>query len=313
MNKHPLGRSGIEIAPLAFGGNVFGWTADEKRSFELLDRFVERGFNAVDTADVYSSWAPGHRGGESEKVLGKWLKQSGKRDDIVLMSKVGLWEARKGLSKANIEAAVNDSLTRLNTDYLDVYFAHTDDQDTPLDETLTAFSKLIEAGKVRTIGASNYSAGRLRQALDVSKEQGLPRYELIQPLYNLVERDKYEGELKTLASEQALGVVSYFSLASGFLTGKYKTLEDTKGSDRERFLGHYFDERGKRVLGELLSVADELDAKPAQVALAWLLAKDGVTAPIASATKLEQLDDTLDAVELTLSGEAIERLNAAGE
>ncbi|WP_252108206.1 MULTISPECIES: aldo/keto reductase [unclassified Halomonas] len=313
MNKHPLGRSGIEIAPLAFGGNVFGWTADEKRSSELLDRFVERGFNAVDTADVYSSWAPGHRGGESEKVLGKWLKQSGKRNDIVLMSKVGLWEARKGLSRSNIEAAVNDSLTRLNTDYLDVYFAHTDDQDTPLEETLTAFSKLIEAGKVRTIGASNYSAGRLRQALDVSKEQGLPRYELIQPLYNLVERDKYEGELKTLASEQALGVVSYFSLASGFLTGKYKTLEDTKGSDREQFLGHYFDERGKRVLGELLSVADELDAKPAQVALAWLLAKDGVTAPIASATKLEQLDDTLDAVELTLPGEAIERLNAAGE
>ncbi|WNL39189.1 aldo/keto reductase [Halomonas sp. PAMB 3232] len=313
MNKHPLGRSGIEIAPLAFGGNVFGWTADEKRSFELLDRFVERGFNAVDTADVYSSWAPGHEGGESEKVLGKWLKQTGKRDDIVLMSKVGLWEARKGLGAANIEAAVNDSLTRLNTDYLDVYFAHTDDQGTPLEETLTAFSKLIEAGKVRTIGASNYSAGRLRQALDVSKAQGLPRYELIQPLYNLVERDKYEGELATLVREQEIGVVSYFSLASGFLTGKYKTLEDTKGSDREQFLGHYFDARGKRVLSELLSVADELGVKPAQVALAWLLARNGVTAPIASATKLEQLDDTLDAVELVLPGEAIERLTKAGE
>ncbi|UYF99717.1 aldo/keto reductase [Halomonas sp. GD1P12] len=313
MNKHPLGRSGIEIAPLAFGGNVFGWTADEKRSFELLDRFVERGFNAVDTADVYSSWAPGHEGGESETVLGKWLKQTGKRDDIVLMSKLGLWEARKGLGAANIEAAVNDSLTRLNTDYLDVYFAHTDDQDTPLEETLTAFSKLIEAGKVRTIGASNYSAGRLRQALDVSKAQGLPRYELIQPLYNLVERDKYEGELATLVREQEIGVVSYFSLASGFLTGKYKTLEDTKGSDREQFLGHYFDARGKRVLSELLSVADELGVKPAQVALAWLLARNGVTAPIASATKLEQLDDTLDAVELVLPGEAIERLTKAGE
>ncbi|WNL42532.1 aldo/keto reductase [Halomonas sp. PAMB 3264] len=313
MNKHPLGRSGIEIAPLAFGGNVFGWTADEKRSFELLDRFVERGFNAVDTADVYSSWAPGHEGGESETVLGKWLKQTGKRDDIVLMSKVGLWEARKGLGAANIEAAVNDSLTRLNTDYLDVYFAHTDDQDTPLEETLTAFSKLIEAGKVRTIGASNYSAGRLRQALDVSKAQGLPRYELIQPLYNLVERDKYEGELATLVREQEIGVVSYFSLASGFLTGKYKTLEDTKGSDREQFLGHYFDARGKRVLSELLSVADELGVKPAQVALAWLLARNGVTAPIASATKLEQLDDTLDAVELVLPVEAIERLTKAGE
>ncbi|MFG6667744.1 aldo/keto reductase [Halomonas sp. HNIBRBA4712] len=313
MQKYALGRSGIDIAPLAFGGNVFGWTADEKRSFELLDRFVERGFNAVDTADVYSAWASGHEGGESEKVLGKWLKQSGKRDDIVLMSKVGMWEKRKGLSAANIEAAVNDSLKRLNTDYLDVYFAHIDDKDVPFEETQGAFDKLIKAGKVRTIGASNHSAERLKQALDVAKEHNLPRYELMQPLYNLAEREEYESGLSELANKESLGVVSYFSLASGFLTGKYKTFEDAKGSAREPFLEKYFDERGQRILDTLLSVSKDVDAKPAQVALAWLRARDGVTAPIASATKLEQLDDTLDAVQMTLPDEAVKRLNEAGK
>lgn len=312
MQKRKLGRSDIEIAPLVFGGNVFGWTADEQRSFALLDRFVERGFNAIDTADVYAAWAPGLGGGESEAVLGQWLVRRGRREDIVLMSKVGMWEPRKGLSATNIEAAVEDSLRRLRTDYLDVYFAHIDDQEVPLEETLGAFARLIEAGKVRAIGASNCSAERLRQALAVSQEQGLPRYELMQPLYNLYDRDDFESGLASVAKEHELGVVSYFSLASGFLTGKYATLEDLEGNARADFLKKYFDERGQRLLKELLAVSGELGAKPAQVALAWLLSRPAVTAPIASATTLSQLDVVLDSVTLTLPEQALARLEAAG-
>lgn len=312
MQKRKLGRSGIEIAPLVFGGNVFGWTADQDRSFVLLDRFIERGFNAIDTADVYAAWAPGLGGGESETVLGQWLARRGRRDDIVLMSKVGMWEPHKGLSAANIEAAIEDSLKRLRTDYLDVYFAHIDDQDVPLEETLGAFAKLIESGKVRAIGASNYSGERLREALSVSQEQGLPRYELIQPLYNLYDRDDFEAELASVAQEHALGVVSYFSLASGFLTGKYSRLEDLEGNARADFLKGYFDERGQAILSELLAVSDELGAKPAQVALAWLLSRPAVTAPIASATSTPQLDEVLDSVSLSLPDEALARLDAAG-
>src|SRR5690606_5038555 len=208
MKKRTLGRSGIEIAPLVFGGNVLGWTADQARSFELLDRFVERGFNAIDTADVYAAWAPGLNGGESEKVLGQWLAQRGRRNDIVLMTKVGMLEQRKGLSAANIEAAVEDSLKRLGTDYVDVLFAHIDDQEVPLEETLTAFDRLVKAGKVRALGASNYSAERLRRALEVSQEQGVARYEVIQPLYNLHDREDFEHDLAALAQEQEVGVVS---------------------------------------------------------------------------------------------------------
>lgn len=311
MKKRNLGRSGVEIAPLVFGGNVFGWTADEDRSFTLLDRFVERGFNAIDTADVYSAWAPGLEGGESETVLGQWLARRGRRDDLVLMSKVGMWEPRKGLSAANIEAAVEDSLKRLRTDYLDVYFAHIDDQDVPLEETLGAFARLIEAGKVRTIGASNYSAERLGEALAVSRNQGLPRYEVTQPLYNLYDRDDFEAGLANVAEEHALGVVSYFSLASGFLTGKYSKLEDLEGNARADFLKGYFDERGQRLLQELLNISDELGAKPAQVALAWLLSRPAVTAPIASATSLGQLDEVLDSVSLSLPEQALARLDVA--
>lgn len=311
MQKRELGRSGLAIAPLVFGGNVFGWTADEDRSFALLDRFVERGFNAIDTADVYASWAPGLGGGESETVIGKWLERRGRRDDIILMTKVGMWTARKGLSPANIEAAVEDSLKRLRTDYLDVYFAHVDDQDVPLEETLGAFAKLVEAGKVRAIGASNYTAGRLEKALAVSREQGLPRYEVMQPLYNLYDRGDFEAGLAGVAKEHDLGVVSYFSLASGFLTGKYRKAEDLEGKARADFLGKYFDERGQRVLSELLSVSGEISARPAQVALAWLLTRPGLTAPIASATDLGQLDELLDAVDLTLPEAALERLEAA--
>jgi aryl-alcohol dehydrogenase-like predicted oxidoreductase len=310
MQKRQLGRSGLAIAPLVLGGNVFGWTADEARSFAVLDRFVERGFNTIDTADVYSSWAPGLSGGESERMLGQWLARRGRREDVVLMSKVGMWGPRKGLSAANIEAAVEDSLKRLGTDYLDVYFAHIDDQEVALEETLTAFAKLVEAGKVRAIGASNYSAPRLREALAVSGEQGLPRYEVIQPLYNLYDRADFEAGLAGVAKEHGLGVVSYFSLASGFLTGKYRKPEDLAGSARADFLKGYFDDRGRGLLQGLLEVAAELSAKPAQVALAWLLSRPGLSAPIASATSLTQLDEVLDAIELVLPDTALAKLEA---
>src|SRR5690606_5684125 len=230
MQKRELGRSGISIAPLVFGGNVFGWTADEETSFTLLDRFVDAGFNAIDTADIYSAWGPGLSGGESETVIGNWLARRGRRDDIVLMTKVGMWEARKGLSAKNIQTAVEDSLKRLRTDYLDVYFAHIDDEDVPLAETLDAFSKLIQAGKVRTIGASIHSAARFREALAVSKDNGLLRYDGMQPLYSLYDRGACEGGLADLAIQQQLGAVGYFSLACGFLPGKYKSLEDLEGT-----------------------------------------------------------------------------------
>lgn len=311
MQKRQLGRSGLEISPLVFGGNVFGWTADEPRSFALLDRFVERGFNAIDTADVYSAWAPGLSGGESETVIGNWLAQRGRRDDVVLMTKVGMWEPRKGLSADNIAAAVDDSLARLRTDYIDVYFAHIDDQNVPLAETLGAFGRLVEAGKVRALGASNYSAERLREALAVSKAQGLPRYEVIQPQYNLYDRADFESTLAGVAEEHELGVVSYFSLASGFLTGKYRKVEDLAGTARAGFLKGYFDERGLKLLDALREVAADVSATPAQVALAWLMARPNLTAPIASASSLEQLDDILRAAQLSLPAAAIERLEAA--
>lgn len=313
MQKRNLGRSGLQIAPLVFGGNVFGWTADEKRSFELLDRFTERGFNAIDTADVYSSWGPGLTGGESEAVLGNWLAQRGRRDDVVLMTKVGMWEPRKGLSAANIEAAVNGSLKRLRTDYIDVYFAHIDDADVPLAETLGAFAMLVAAGKVRALGASNYSAERLREALAVSQAQGLPRYEVVQPRYNLYDRADFEGALAGVAQEHGVGVVSYFSLASGFLTGKYRSADDLKGSARAGFLQGYFDERGHKLLGVLRDVASDVSATPPHVALAWLMARPGVSAPIASATSVAQLDELMGAAELALPASAMAALDAAGQ
>ena len=310
MQTRKLGRSGPDIAPLVFGGNVFGWTADEATSFKLLDRFSGRGFNAIDTADVYSSWAPGLSGGESETVIGNWLARRGRRDDVVLMTKVGMWESRKGLSARNISAAVDDSLQRLRTDYIDVYFAHIDDAEVPLAETLGAFGRLVETGKVRTLGASNHDAARLREALDVSKQQGLPRYEVVQPAYNLYDRS-FESELAGVAQEHDLGVVSYFSLASGFLTGKYRSVEDLQGRAREGFLAGYFDDRGLKLLDALRTLADEIKATPAQLALAWLMAQPRVT-PIASATSLEQLDDIMGAAELALPASAIEALDRAG-
>lgn len=311
MQKRELGRSGLQIAPLVLGGNVFGWTADQTRSFELIDRFVDRGFNAIDTADVYSAWAPGLSGGESETVIGQWLASRKRRSDIVLMTKVGMWEAQKGLSAANIEAALNASLKRLNTDHVDVYFAHIDDKDVPLEETLGAFSRLIQAGKVRAIGASNYGADRLRRALQVSKSQNLPRYEVVQPAYNLYDRTEFENNLGPLIAAEGLGAVSYFSLASGFLTGKYRAKSDLEGSSRKDFLAGYFDERGERILEALRAAADSVDAPAAQVALAWLQSRPGLTAPIASATSITQLDEILGAADLHLPADALARLDAA--
>lgn len=311
MQKKQLGQSEVNIAPIAFGGNVLGWTADTKRSFELLDHCVERGFNTIDTADVYSAFAPGCSGGESEDILGQWLTRRGRRDDIVLMTKVGMFKQRQGLSAVNIEAAVEDSLKRLRTDYLDVYFAHIDDQEIPLEETLGAFGRLVEKGKVRAIGASNYSAERTRQALAVSKKMGLPRYEVLQPEYNLYDRAGFEAELATLAEENMLGVVSYFALARGFLTGKYRRIEDLGDRPRALFLKRYFDERGQRVLQGLLAASDALQAKPAQVALAWLMARRGVTAPIVSATSIDQLNELLDAVNVVIPEAWMTKLDAA--
>jgi aryl-alcohol dehydrogenase-like predicted oxidoreductase len=310
MNKRILGRSGLEIAPLVLGGNVFGWTADEATSFNLLDRFTARGFNAIDTADVYSAWAPGLSGGESETVIGKWLARRGRRDDMVIMTKVGSLEGRKGLSATNIAAAVEDSLRRLQSDYLDVYFAHVDDVTVPLEETLGAFTGLVDAGKVRAIGASNYNAGRLRDALGISAERELSRYEIIQPGYNLYARAGYEKELAGVVREEGLGVVAYFALASGFLTGKYRSRVDLEGSARAAFLEGFFDARGMKLLEVLRNVAGDVGATPAQVALAWLMSRPSVV-PIASATSLEQLDDIMGAARLQLPAQALKALDQA--
>lgn len=311
MQHRALGRSGLSVAPLVFGGNVFGWTADKATSFALLDRFVERGFNAIDTADAYSAWADGNQGGESETIIGEWLAARGRRDDVVVMTKVAKWANRPGLSTANIAAAIDDSLRRLQTDHVDVYFAHEDDRTVPLEDTLGTFARLVEAGKVRALGASNYGAPRLIEALEISAAGGLPRYEVMQPHYNLYERDKYEGPLADLAITQGLAVVGYFSLASGFLTGKYRSAADIEGRERARFMKGYFDTRGQAILAALERVATECATTQAQVALAWLIQRPGVTAPIVSATSLEQLDDVLAAADLALPADAVRALDEA--
>jgi aryl-alcohol dehydrogenase-like predicted oxidoreductase len=314
VKKQPLGRSGIEIAPLAFGGNVFGWTADERTSFELLDRFAAAGFNLVDTADVYSKWIPGHRGGESESIIGHWLQRRGRRDDVVIATKVGMemGPAEKGLSRDYILAAVDRSLQRLKTDYIDLYQAHIDDPATPLEETLGAFAELIAAGKVRAIGASNYEAGRLAAALEVSATNGLPRFETLQPWYNLYDRVSFEGPLADLCRQEQLGVISYFGLASGFLTGKYRKEQDYANSARAYCVKTMLNERGLRILAALDEVAADYRATPAQVSLAWLRAR-GVAAPIASATSVAQLEELLPSAEIDLDAAALAALNAASE
>jgi aryl-alcohol dehydrogenase-like predicted oxidoreductase len=308
-----LGRSEIEVAPLMFGGNIFGWTVDEPTSFSLLDAFVAAGFNFVDTADVYSKWVPGNKGGESEKIIGKWMKQSGNRSKIILATKVGmeLGPTEKGLSKSYILQAVEKSLQRLQTDYIDLYQSHQDDPVTPLEETLDAYAQVIREGKVRVIGASNYTAERLTQALQVSEASGLPRYESLQPLYNLCDRTQFEAALEPLCLKEGLGVVTYFSLASGFLTGKYRTEADLSKSKRGESVKKHMNARGLRILSALDQVALELSSTPARVALAWLVARPSVTAPIASATTLEQLSDLVESTRLELSPAAIEQLNQA--
>jgi aryl-alcohol dehydrogenase-like predicted oxidoreductase len=311
--KRKLGNSGLEIAPIVFGGNVFGWTADEATSFKLLDAFVAAGFNAVDTADVYSKWAPGNRGGESETIIGKWLKRSGKRRRVIIATKAGseMGPGKKGLSKGYILAAVEDSLQRLQTDYIDLYQSHVDDPDTRLEETLEAYAQLIQQGKVRAIGASNYDAKRLGEALQIGKKKGLPRYESLQPHYNLYERAEFESELAPLCVRENIAVIPYFSLASGFLAGKYRSEADLAKSARGTLVKKYLNERGFRILSALDQVAKTHGSTPTRVALAWLLAQPSVTAPIASATNLDQLRELLSAADLKLDHESLEKLNHA--
>lgn len=313
MNKKPLGKSGISLPPIVFGGNIFGWTTDEAASFTLLDALAEAGLNAIDTADFYSRWLPGHVGGESEVIIGAWMKARGNRDKIVVATKLGMdmGPGKSGLSKARIAEAVDESLGRLQTDYIDLYQAHIDDESVPLEETLEGFAEVIKQGKVRAIGASNYSAARLKQAEETAQKLGVPRYESLQPHYNLLERAGFESELEPLCLAEDIGVISYFSLASGFLSGKYRSEADVEGKARAGFVQQYINPRGFGVVDVLTEQAARLDATPAQVALAWLIARPSVTAPIASATSAAQLDDLVKAAQLTLDAEAVAALDAA--
>ena len=313
MNHRPLGRSGLVVSPLCLGGNVFGWTADEPTSFRLLDAWLDAGMNFIDTADVYSRWVPGHAGGESETIIGKWLKRSGKRSQVVLATKVGkdMGDGRIGLAPTYIRSAVEASLQRLQTDVIDLYQSHDDDAKTPLADTLGAYADLIRAGKVRAIGASNFSAARLSESLAVSANLALPRYECLQPLYNLVERPAYEAELEAVCVAHGRGVINFYALARGFLTGKYRSPADLAQSPRGDGVRQYLNERGLRVLAALDAVARRLNATPAQVALAWQIARPSITAPIASATSLEQLRDLIAATRLALDGDAIRSIDAA--
>ncbi len=311
-----LGRSGIQVSPLAFGGNVFGWTVDEARTFQLLDAWVDAGFNLIDTADVYSSWAPGNQGGESETLIGRWLKATGKRERVVIATKVGkpMGPDKKGLRPAYIRQAVEASLQRLQTDRIDLYQSHDDDADTPLEDTLGAFADLIRAGKVRAIGASNYSGARLREALAVSERLGLPRYETLQPLYNLYDREGFESDLLPVCLEHGVGVLTFYALAAGFLSGKYRKPEDASKSARgNSTIGKYLNPRGLAILDALDEVAARRGCTQAQVAIAWQLAKPGVTAPIASATSLEQLTELVTAASLRLDAADMARLDQASQ
>jgi aryl-alcohol dehydrogenase-like predicted oxidoreductase len=312
MIKRKLGNTGLEVGPLALGGNVFGWTADEPMSFKLLDAFVASGLNLIDTADVYSKWAPGNKGGESETVIGNWLEKRGGRDKVLIATKVGVEMApgETGLSKAYILREVERSLSRLKTDYIDLYQSHRDDPETPLEETLETYAGLIKSGKVRAIGASNYKADRLEESLKVSAAKGLPRYETLQPWYNLYDRADFEGALADLCKREKVAVIPYFSLASGFLTGKYRSEKDLAGRARAYRVKDMLNERGFRILKALDTVSAEIGATPAQVSLAWLVAR-GVAAPIASATNLDQLKEIIGGTALTLSPEAVRLLDEA--
>jgi len=313
MQHRTIGNSDLKVAPFVFGGNVFGWTADERMSFSLLDAFVDHGLNFIDTADVYSRWVDGHQGGESETIIGKWFKESGKRDKIVLATKVGLLGTRPGLSAANIEAAVNDSLKRLKTDYIDVYFSHCDDDKTPLLDTLGAYQKLIAAGKVRVIGASNYTGERLEEALKVSAKEGIAGYQILQPEYNLYDRADYESDLEPVVKAHKVSVVPYYSLASGFLSGKYRSKADIEGRARGAKVAGYLNDRGLKIVDALVKVAERHDTEPAAIALAWLIARPGITAPIASATSVKQLESLAHATRITLAPEEVAILDEASD
>jgi aryl-alcohol dehydrogenase-like predicted oxidoreductase len=312
-SRRQLGRSALQVSPLCFGGNVFGWTVDEKTAFSILDAWVDAGFNFIDTADVYSRWAPGNSGGESEAIIGKWIKQGGRRDRIVLATKIGSAEGNSANLKADyIRQGVEDSLRRLNTDCIDLYQAHKDDQGTPLQETLEAFGKLVAQGKVRVIGCSNYSAARLRESLEVSAKLGLPRYESLQPLYNLYEREEFEKDLQQLCVEQGISVINFYALASGFLSGKYRTPEDASKSARgKNTVAKYLNDRGLKILAALDQAADRTGGTPAQIAIAWVMAQPGITSPIASASSLDQLQDLVKATALVLDADTLAMLNAA--
>lgn len=315
MQKRKLGKSDLMVAPLAFGCNVFGWTADEAMAFKLLDAFVDAGFNLLDTADVYPVWHPGNVGGESETIIGNWLKKSGKRDKVIVATKVGMKMSStlgtENLSKQYILSSVENSLKRLKIETIDLYQAHTDDPVTPLAETLETFTALIKQGKVKAIGASNYKSERLKEALSVSAANGFARYESLQPEYNLYERENYEENLEPLCKSEDLGVLSYFSLARGFLSGKYRSEKDLTQSPRGEGVKKYMNDRGFRIIDALHKVAAELNSTPARVAIAWIIARPSITAPIASATTLAQLDDLIEAAKLTLSQAIVKELDEA--
>ncbi len=314
-DKKELGKSGLKVAPLMFGGNVFGWTVDEKLAFQILDRFVDAGFDFVDTADMYSNWFPGNRGGESETIIGKWMKNRGNRAKIILATKVGheFSPTQKGLSKAYIFRAVEDSLKRLQTDYIDLYQSHKDDLTVPMEESLDAYAELIRVGKVRVIGASNFEGSRLQQALDLSAKKKIPAYQSLQPLYNLYDRADYENSLEPVCVRNSVGVIPYFALASGFLTGKYRTDADLAKYQRGDRVKKYMNPRGMMILRALDEVAKAKSCTVAQVALAWLIARPSITAPIASATSLEQLEGLVKATKLKLDSSMIDLLNRASE
>jgi len=315
MQKRKLGKSVLEVAPLAFGGNVFGWTADEKTSFKLLDAFADAGFNFIDTADSYSNWVPGNQGGESETIIGNWLKQRGSRDKVLIGTKLGseLSPERKGLSRKYIQESVEGSLRRLQTDYIDLYQSHYYDPETPQEETLAAYDQLIKEGKVRTVGASNFTPQQLGEALEISNKNNLTRYESLQPEYNLYDRAGFEQELELLCTKNQVGVISYFSLAKGFLSGKYRSEADLNKSPRGGGVKEYLNERGFQILAALDDVAQRYNSDPASVSLAWLISRPSITAPIASATSLEQLNSLIKAAHLNLDEAAINQLTQASQ
>lgn len=314
MKTRPLGRTGIDIAPLVLGGNVFGWTADEAASFAILDRFAEAGFTAIDTADVYSSWVPGNKGGESETIIGKWMKSRANRHRMVIITKVGsdMGPGRKGLGAKYIEQAVDASLRRLGIDVIDLYLSHWPDPATPYEETLGAYQQLLKKGKVRAVGASNLDAGQMREALDIARAKNLPRYDVLQPEYNLHDRAGFEGALRDLCIAEGIGVITYFALAKGFLTGKYRTQADLGKSPRGEDIGGYLKPRGMRILDVLDQVARRNNAKPAEVALAWVMAQPGITAPISSATSVEQVQSLVRAASLNLPASDLALLDQTG-